>query len=80
MIALLDTPLDPSALLDDVADPEHGGTALFVGTTRAETGLHEVTELRYEAANRPDWIDIPLRGLNQLIDHISSSRELADAE
>lgn len=49
MIALLDTPLDPTALLDEVADPEHGGTALFVGTTRAESGLREVAELRYEA-------------------------------
>lgn len=49
MIALLDTPLDPTALLDEVADPEHGGTALFVGTTRAESGLLEVAALRYEA-------------------------------
>jgi molybdopterin synthase catalytic subunit len=49
VIALLDTPLDPTALLDEVADPEHGGTALFVGTTRAESGLREVAELRYEA-------------------------------
>ena len=49
MIALLDTPLDPTALLDEVTDPEHGGTALFVGTTRSESGLREVAELRYEA-------------------------------
>ena len=49
MIALRDTALDPAALLAAVADPEHGGTALFVGTTRAESGLREVAELRYEA-------------------------------
>lgn len=49
MIALVDTPLDPAALLAAVADPDHGGTALFVGTTRREAGLREVTELRYEA-------------------------------
>lgn len=49
MIALRDTPLDPAALLAAVADPDHGGTALFVGTTRREAGVREVVELRYEA-------------------------------
>lgn len=49
MIALVDTPLDPTAVLDEVADPDHGGTALFIGTTRRETTEREVTELRYEA-------------------------------
>jgi molybdopterin synthase catalytic subunit len=49
MIALRDTPLDAAALLAAVADPDHGGTALFVGTTRRETGVREVLELRYEA-------------------------------
>ena len=41
MIALRDTPLDPAALLAAVADPEHGGTAAFVGTTRRESGRRE---------------------------------------
>jgi len=49
VIALRDTPLDSAALLGAVADPEHGGTALFVGTTRREAGAREVVELRYEA-------------------------------
>ena len=49
MIALLDTPLDPAALLASVADADHGGATLFVGTTRREAGLREVVELRYEA-------------------------------
>lgn len=49
MIGLVDTAIDPTTLLDEVADPEHGGTALFVGTTRAEAGLREVASLRYEA-------------------------------
>lgn len=49
MIALRDTALDPAALLAAVADPEHGGTALFVGTTRRDAELREVVELRYEA-------------------------------
>lgn len=49
MIALRAIPLDPAALLARVADPDHGGTALFVGTTRREAGVREVVELRYEA-------------------------------
>lgn len=49
MIGLSDTALDPSALLAAVADGEHGATALFVGTTRAEAGDRAVTALDYEA-------------------------------
>lgn len=45
----MDTPLDPASLLAAVADPDHGGTALFIGTTRREAGEREVAELRYEA-------------------------------
>lgn len=48
MIGLRDTPLDPAALLASVADAEHGGTALFVGTTRRETGGRPVAALHYE--------------------------------
>ena len=49
MIRLRDTPLDPAALLAAVADAEHGGTALFVGTTREEAGGRAVRALDYEA-------------------------------
>jgi molybdopterin synthase catalytic subunit len=49
MIALSDAPLDPAALAAAVADPEHGGTAGFLGTTRREAGSREVEGLRYEA-------------------------------
>jgi molybdopterin synthase catalytic subunit len=49
MIVLSPDPLDPAALLAAVADPAHGGTAAFVGTTRREGELREVVELRYEA-------------------------------
>ena len=49
MILLSDAPLDPAALVDAVADPEHGGTATFLGTTRREAGAREVEGLRYEA-------------------------------
>jgi molybdopterin synthase catalytic subunit len=49
MIALTPDPLDLAALVAAVADPDHGGTATFIGSTRREGGLHEVAELRYEA-------------------------------
>lgn len=49
MIALVAEPLDAAAVLAAVADPDHGGTALFVGTTRREGGDRAVAELRYEA-------------------------------
>jgi molybdopterin synthase catalytic subunit len=49
MIALSPEPLDLAALIAAVADPDHGATASFVGTTRREGGLREVAELRYEA-------------------------------
>ena len=49
MIGLRETPLDPAGLIGAVADPDHGGTALFVGTTRREADVREVVALRYEA-------------------------------
>jgi len=49
MIALSPEPLDVGALIAAVADPDHGATTSFVGTTRREGGLREVAELRYEA-------------------------------
>jgi molybdopterin synthase catalytic subunit len=49
VIALSERPLDVSAVLAAVADDEHGGTAVFVGTTRREAGAGEVAALEYEA-------------------------------
>ncbi|MGE0026844.1 MAG: molybdenum cofactor biosynthesis protein MoaE [Thermoleophilia bacterium] len=49
MIALTDEPLDLAPLLAAVGDPEHGGTATFIGTTRREGGGRPVAALRYEA-------------------------------
>lgn len=49
MIALRDTPLDAGAVLATVGDAEHGGSCLFVGTTRREAGEREVAALHYEA-------------------------------
>jgi molybdopterin synthase catalytic subunit len=41
--------LDPSAALAAVVGPERGGTAIFVGTTRREADMREVTAIEYEA-------------------------------
>ncbi|MGD9695148.1 MAG: molybdenum cofactor biosynthesis protein MoaE [Thermoleophilia bacterium] len=50
MIALVETPLDPSAVLAAVGDAEHGAAVLFVGTTRRDAADGApVRELRYEA-------------------------------
>lgn len=49
MIALVDTPIDHGALVAAVADPDHGGTATFLGTTRRESGAREVEALAYQA-------------------------------
>ena len=37
-------------------------------------------EICYEAANRPDWIEIPVRGLFALVRNIAAGRELERAE
>ncbi len=37
-------------------------------------------EIAYEAANRPDWIDIPLRGFAALIERVVPGRELEHAD
>ena len=49
MISVTTEALEPMALVAAVADPDHGGTATFLGTTRRQAGRREVAELRYEA-------------------------------
>jgi molybdopterin synthase catalytic subunit len=49
MSALGHEPLDLAAALTCVGDPEHGGTAVFVGTTRRELHAREVSAIEYEA-------------------------------
>ncbi|HEX2506518.1 MAG TPA: molybdenum cofactor biosynthesis protein MoaE [Gaiellaceae bacterium] len=48
-IALVDGPLDVSAVLDAVADESAGGIASFVGTVRRESRGRPVLYLEYEA-------------------------------
>jgi molybdopterin synthase catalytic subunit/molybdopterin converting factor small subunit len=42
-------PLDPAAVISEVADPRAGGIASFVGTTRIESRGRTVLHLDYEA-------------------------------
>jgi MoaE-MoaD fusion protein len=46
---LLDGPLDPAAVLAEVADERAGGLASFVGTVRARSRERDVQYLEYEA-------------------------------
>lgn len=47
--AIVTTPLDPSALLAEVAAHRHGATVLFVGTVREVNDGREVTGIDYRA-------------------------------
>lgn len=49
MIALSERDLDVAAVVAAVGDAEHGGTAVFVGTTRREASARELLALDYEA-------------------------------
>jgi len=46
---LSDQPLDPGAVIREVADPRAGGIASFIGTTRVESRGRTVHYLDYEA-------------------------------
>jgi maltose alpha-D-glucosyltransferase / alpha-amylase len=59
------------------------GHPLSSGERRLATGFaieKAAYEIVYEAAHRPDWIDIPLRGLAALLDCESATREMEHAE
>lgn len=49
MIALTHRPLELAGLLVAVGDPDHGGTAAFLGTTRREGHVRPVEAIDYEA-------------------------------
>jgi molybdopterin synthase catalytic subunit len=48
MIAITPDPIDIAALEAAVGDPAHGGIAVFLGTTRAESDVREVVAITYE--------------------------------
>ncbi|OYV63986.1 MAG: hypothetical protein B7Z72_13920 [Gemmatimonadetes bacterium 21-71-4] len=47
--AIVDRPLDPSALLAEVSDPAHGAAVLFVGAVRDTNGGRGVRGIEYTA-------------------------------
>ncbi|MBL8768599.1 MAG: molybdenum cofactor biosynthesis protein MoaE [Planctomycetes bacterium] len=49
MIALVSTPIDVGALLDDRTDPGAGGLVVFVGRVRDHSHGRAVVRLEYEA-------------------------------
>src|SRR5437773_2040117 len=46
---LTDRPIDPSSVVEEVADPKAGAVATFLGTTRVESRGRTVHYLDYEA-------------------------------
>jgi molybdopterin synthase catalytic subunit len=48
MIEITRLPIDIVAVEASVGDPEHGGLAVFLGTTRAESDAREVAAITYE--------------------------------
>ncbi|MEW6512121.1 MAG: molybdenum cofactor biosynthesis protein MoaE [Bacteroidota bacterium] len=49
MIALCDTPIDPGAVLGEIASPASGGIDIFIGTVRDASDGATVTRLEYTA-------------------------------
>ena len=43
------SPIDPSSVLKEVADPSAGGTVLFIGTVRNKSEGSAVVGLEYDA-------------------------------
>lgn len=48
-VAVVTTPIDVTALINEVAGDRHGATALFIGTVRSTNEGREVREIEYTA-------------------------------
>lgn len=48
-IQLLETPLDPAACAQLIANPAAGGAVVFIGTVRNQTSARQVIRLEFEA-------------------------------
>ena len=66
MIRVTDEALSVDEALAAVADPEAGGTCVFVGTVRDRSQAGVVTGLRYEA-----WEELALTRLRELADELA---------
>lgn len=67
MVRIQPEPIDVAELLASVAHPEHGATATFLGSTRAEADGDEVAALDYEAHD-----DMALAELTAIAEEASS--------
>ena len=67
MVGLTSEPIDPSALLREVADPACGAVLLFTGTTRDNVGGLRVKTLFYEA-----YEAMALASLSALVERIEA--------
>ncbi|HEU0304191.1 MAG TPA: molybdenum cofactor biosynthesis protein MoaE [Gaiellaceae bacterium] len=72
-IRLSEQPLDPSAVIAEVADERAGGTAVFIGTTRVHSRGHTVVRLEYEA-----YEGMAERVMTELADDLKRQYELCE--
>ncbi len=70
---LVEEPIDPAAVIREVADPRAGGIATFVGTTRAESRGRSVHYLDYEA-----YGGMAEKTMAELADGLKSRHELCE--
>ncbi len=60
MVRLQSEPIDIAAVVASVAEPEHGGLATFLGSTRAETARRPVIALEYQAHDELAVVELQL--------------------
>jgi molybdopterin synthase catalytic subunit/molybdopterin converting factor small subunit len=70
---LTDTPIDPAAVIAEVADPRAGGIATFIGTTRVQSRGRTVHYLDYEA-----YGGMAEQEMARLADELKSRHELCE--
>ena len=67
MIQIVETPIEPGALIAEVTSERAGAVVLFLGTTRAITGSRHTESLEYEC-----YPDMARRKMQQLVDEARS--------
>ena len=70
---LSDEPLDPAAVIREVSDPQAGGIATFIGTTRVQSRGRTVNYLDYEA-----YGGMAEAVMAQLADDLKAKHELCE--
>lgn len=66
-------PIDPVALLNEVAGPRRGATALFVGTVRSMNDGREVTGIEYTA-----YEEMATREMRSILEEASQRNDRAE--